>query len=93
MGFFKNRQEKESPVIQEEPHYHHPLLEIVRIVSSNNPEILDSARKCMKNTEKYYQYHLEDYEDRGMSLKDSPAVSPVDGMYRSADPPSVCLRM
>ena len=67
MGFFKSRQEKEGPEIQEEPHYHHPLLEIVRIVSSNNPEILDSARKCMKNTEKYYQYHMEDYEARGMS--------------------------
>ena len=27
----------------------------------------------MKNTEKYYQYHMEDYEARGMSLKDSQA--------------------
>ena len=24
MGFFKSRQEKEGPEIQEEPHYHHP---------------------------------------------------------------------
>lgn len=69
MGFFKSRQEKEVPDTHEEPHYHHPLLEIVRIVCSNNPEILDSARKCIKNTEKYYQSHLEDYEARGMSLK------------------------
>ena len=73
MGFFKSRQEKEVPDTHEEPHYHHPLLEIVRIVCSNNPEILDSARKCIKNTEKYYQSHLEDYEARGMSLKNPPA--------------------
>lgn len=53
MGLFKSRQEKEAPDTHEEPHYHHPLLEIVRIVCSNNPEILDSARKCIKNTEKY----------------------------------------
>ena len=74
MGFFYGRQGKRNPDTQEEPHYHHPLLEIVRIVSSSNPEVLDSARKCIKNTEKYYQKHREDYESRGISFRNSPAA-------------------
>lgn len=73
MGFLKDRQGKRTSEIQEEPHYHHPLLEIIRIVSSNNPEIMELSRKCIKNTGKYYQGHLEDYASRGIALKDSPA--------------------
>lgn len=46
------------------------LLEIIKIVSFQNDGILKQAQECIENTSGYYKDHREDFEARGLSVKD-----------------------
>lgn len=45
-------------------HLNNDLLEIVKIVSSNDAEIMESAKQCAENTADYYNDHIDDYQNR-----------------------------
>lgn len=51
-------------------HSEHDLIEIVKIVSAGNTEMMESARQCVENTMNYYSDHIDDYTDRGISDKE-----------------------
>ncbi len=51
----------------------HPLLEIVRLVSDGDAEVLADAEACVTDTAAYVKGHIEDYEARGLSGKDDEA--------------------
>lgn len=61
---FKKKNEQES---QTEKNVDNDLLEIIKIISCNNADILASAQECVDNIAQYYKNHIEDYEDRGIS--------------------------
>ena len=46
------------------------LLEIIKIASLQNDEILRQAQECIENTSEYYKDHREDFEARGLFVKD-----------------------
>lgn len=50
----------------EDLHFENELLEIVRIVSFNDKEVLEQAKACVENTDIFYQTHKESYENRGI---------------------------
>ena len=63
-GFKKeNKQQSEGRV-------ENNLLEIIKIVSFQNTEILKLAQECIESTSKYYEDHEEDFENRGLSMED-----------------------
>lgn len=47
--------------------YDNDLMEIVRIVSFDNADVLKDAQDCIDDTAKYYKKHKTDYEERGIS--------------------------
>lgn len=51
---------------RKEKNYENNLLEIVRIVSCNNRNLLDQAEKCIEDTGNYYVKHFTEYEERGI---------------------------
>lgn len=51
-------------------HVNNDLLEIVKIVSCQDAEIMESAKQCVENTEDYYNDHIDDYQDRWLSYED-----------------------
>lgn len=46
------------------------LLEIIKIVSFKNDGIIKQAQECIENTSENYKEHREDFEARGLSVKD-----------------------
>ncbi len=74
MGLFERLRMKKDRNSQVEMHYDHDLLEIVRIVSFHDEEILETARKCIDHTMEYYKEHIAEYEDRGLSEEDESSL-------------------
>lgn len=70
MGLFDRLKRKKDQSDQEETHVHHDLLEIVRIVSFDDEDLLESAQKCVDDTMEYYNEHIAEYEERGLSEED-----------------------
>lgn len=60
--------------LQPTGHSDNDLLEIVKIVSSGNAEIMESARQCVENTADYYNTHIDDYQDRWLSDEEETSL-------------------
>ncbi|MBS5589182.1 MAG: hypothetical protein KHX14_10345 [[Clostridium] spiroforme] len=70
MGLFDRFKKEKIYSMATEKKCDNELLEIVRNVSFNNEAILKNAQNYIENTIEYYQNHLTDYEDRGISNQD-----------------------
>ena len=69
MGIF-DKWKKENTQSLPEEHSGHELLEIVKIISAGQTEMMESARQCVENTMDYYNDHIDDYTARGISDKE-----------------------
>lgn len=69
MGIFDKLKRKNTQQ-QSEEHLDNDLLEIVKIVSFGDTEIMKLARQCVENIAGYYNAHVDDYQARCLSDKE-----------------------
>lgn len=68
MGLFdKLKKEKNNKITKQ---YDNDLMEIVRIASFNNTNILNHVQDCINNPLEYYNNHHDDYNERGITNKE-----------------------
>ncbi len=46
------------------------LLEICKLITDNDSDVMTEMKQCIDNIEAYVETHLEEYDGRGMSLED-----------------------
>ena len=46
------------------------LLKIAQLISNNDSDVIIEVEECIDDIQKYVATHLEEYEDRSMTLED-----------------------
>lgn len=49
---------------------HPPLLEIARLISDGDQEVMAEAAECVSDPKRYFEVHIEQYEERGAEDSD-----------------------
>lgn len=65
---------RKKKTIKEQRSYDHPLLEIMRIVSFDDPNVLYQAENCVTDIKNYYIENQEAYKERGIDSDEDESL-------------------
>ena len=75
MGFLDRfrkpeKAESQKPAGAGEAGYRQPILEIARLISDGDQEVMGEAAECVSDPKRYFEVHIDRYEERGIEDSD-----------------------
>ena len=75
MGFLDRfrkleKAESQKPAGGGEARYRQPILEIARLISDGDQEVMGEAAECVSDPKRYFEVHIDRYEERGIEDSD-----------------------